>query len=165
MYDDKGEIIRDGKTIIITQDEKKIGRFRIENTVPVSGEDLNILWNFGGKLNTIITGANFEDITDSTCFHSYINNITDNEDIEQNFEYSLQQNYPNPFNPTTTIKFVQVKIFDALGQQVDILVNGYRQPGIYEVKFGDKSLPSGLYIYSLLIDNKLKASKKMVFLK
>ena len=105
-------------------------------------------------------------------FHSYISNITDNEEVEQTLQYSLQQNYPNPFNPSTKIKFsiprgsfVQIKVFDTLGQQVAVLVNEYRMPGIYEVNFGDKSLPSGLYIYCLLADNKLIDSKKMIFLK
>ena len=160
---------------VISQDEKRIGRigrFAIKSTVSFFGRHLNILWNFNGKLTTIITGANFADITDSTCFHSYISNLTGNEEVEQPLQYSLQQNYPNPFNPSTKIKFsiprgsfVQIKVFDTLGQQVAVLVNEYRNPGIYEVNFGDKSLPSGLYIYSLLSDNKLINSKKMIFLK
>ena len=159
-------------TDIINQSGKKIGRFIVKSNVPFAGQDLSILWNFNGKLTTIITGANFADITDSTCFHSYISNITGNEEVEQPLQYPLQQNYPNPFNPSTKIKFsiprgsfVQIKVFDTLGQQVAVLVNEYRMPGIYEVNFGDKSLPSGLYIYSLLTDNKLIDSKKMIFLK
>ena len=159
-------------TDVISQNEKRIGRFAVKSTVSFFGRQLNILWNFNGKLTTIITGANFADITDSTCFHSYISNITGNEEVEQPLQYSLQQNYPNPFNPSTKIKFsiprgsfVQIKVFDTLGQQVAVLVNEYRNPGIYEVNFGDKSLPSGLYIYSLLINNKIIDSKKMIFLK
>jgi Secretion system C-terminal sorting domain len=157
---------------VVTQNEKKIGRFMVKSSMPFVGRDLSILWNFNGKLTTIITGANFEDITDSTCFHSYISNITDNEEVEQNLQYSLQQNYPNPFNPSTKIRFsirrdsfVQIKVYDTLGQQVAVLVNEYRMPGVYEVNFGDRSLPSGLYIYSLIVDNKLLDTKKMILLK
>ena len=45
-------------------------------------------------------------------------------------EFTLSQNYPNPFNPSTTIEyfipsdgFVSLKIFNAIGQEVSILVN------------------------------------------
>ncbi len=57
---------------IINPNEKKVGRFRVGSAFPISGGELNILWNFSGKLTTIVTGSNFVDITDPTCFYSYI---------------------------------------------------------------------------------------------
>ncbi|MBN2396056.1 MAG: DUF2334 domain-containing protein, partial [Candidatus Atribacteria bacterium] len=87
-------------------------------------------------------------------------------------EYMLFQNYPNPFNPSTTIRFstppqpspyqgeevregflVTLKVFDMLGQEVAILVNGKKSPGIYEVKFDGRNLPSGIYFYKLNVGN------------
>ena len=281
---------------IINRDAKRIGTFSITSGIPFTGSNLNILWNFDGRLTTIVTGTNFIDITDSTCFYSYIgpmsddlvsngtfdtdtnwtpqsawsissgvatcdgssnnsvyqasifaqnttylitfditsytsgtmtiigqgnncgtisgsgskaiyfttgssgddylyiqslssfigsidnvvvkellndrDNITDNKDVEQTYKYSLQQNYPNPFNPATKIKFsipqgafVQIKIYNAIGQEITTLVNKYCFSGSYEVNFGNKNLPSGLYIYSLFTDNKLIQSRKMILLK
>lgn len=50
----------------------------------------------------------------------------------------LYQNYPNPFNPSTTIKFdlnksadVTLTIFDALGREVETIVNEKIEAGTY----------------------------------
>ncbi len=85
--------------------------------------------------------------------------------------YDLYQNYPNPFNPSTVIKYaiphqsqVVLKIYDILGREVTTLVNGERQPGIYEVNFNASSLASGVYIYSLRAGNYI-SQKKLLLLK
>ncbi len=71
-------------------------------------------------------------------------------------EYVLMQNYPNPFNPTTTIKygitertFVELKIYDILGREVEVLVNEEQDAGYYDVIFKASILPSGVYFYQL----------------
>jgi hypothetical protein len=56
---------------------------------------------------------------------------TDVEQIEGNpVRYSLMQNYPNPFNPSTNIEYsipsesyVELKVYDVLGDEVATLVN------------------------------------------
>lgn len=75
--------------------------------------------------------------------------------------YELSQNYPNPFNPSTKIKFtippvgaqyivpVQLKVYDILGNEVAILVNEEKEPGVYEVEFNSNNIASGIYIYQL----------------
>jgi uncharacterized delta-60 repeat protein len=84
---------------------------------------------------------------------------------------TLQQNYPNPFNPSTTIKYdiprqahVTLKVYNILGEEVAVLVNGERQPGSYEVKFDGGRLSSGIYLYSIKTGNKI-ITKKMILLK
>lgn len=70
--------------------------------------------------------------------------------------FALHQNYPNPINPTTTIAFViptrsflTLKVFDALGERVAVLVNGPRGRGTYSALFDGEGLPSGTYLYRL----------------
>ena len=74
--------------------------------------------------------------------------------------YSLDANYPNPFNPTTQIRFglpeaarVRLVIYDLLGRQVHVLVDGVREAGRHEVVFTADHLPSGVYFYQLWTDS------------
>jgi hypothetical protein len=85
--------------------------------------------------------------------------------------YELNQNYPNPFNPATTIRYsipqaglVNVKIFNLLGQEVATLVNTQQVSGTYEVNFDASALASGIYFYSIDVNN-FKATKKMILMK
>jgi photosystem II stability/assembly factor-like uncharacterized protein len=101
-----------------------------------------------------------------------INNISS----EVPSAYSLSQNYPNPFNPTTNIRyqitntsFVKLIVFDALGREVETLVNEKQSAGIYEATFdarhgGSSSLTSGVYFYRLTTEG-YSDVKKMVLMK
>jgi hypothetical protein len=67
--------------------------------------------------------------------------------------FSLKQNYPNPFNPSTTIEysvpqesFVNLTVYDILGNKVADLVNNARSAGTYKADFNASNLSSGIYI-------------------
>ena len=99
--------------------------------------------------------------------------ITDVKRTQNSFQvkYSLSQNYPNPFNPSTTITysipkrgFVQLKIYDVLGEEIATLVNEEKRQGRYSVKFNGTNLPSGVYFYTLRVNN-LVQSRKMILLR
>jgi hypothetical protein len=109
------------------------------------------------------------------------NNVTFTDNVIQPEEFYLSQNYPNPFNPSTSIQyavgsrqFVNLKIYDILGNEIAILVNEEKPAGSYEVEFsaiggsasgGDAyNLASGLYIYRLDA-GEFSASRKMLLLK
>ncbi len=86
-------------------------------------------------------------------------------------KFCLSQNYPNPFNPTTKIRFdvskfenVTITVFDALGRDLETIVNQTVSPGIYETEWNGSKYPSGVYFYKLMTDN-FSATKKMVLLK
>ncbi len=71
-------------------------------------------------------------------------------------EFALRSNYPNPFNPRTTIAFdlpsraeVKLVIYDVLGREVRVLVEGVREAGVHEAVFEANELPSGTYLYRL----------------
>ena len=85
--------------------------------------------------------------------------------------FSLSQNYPNPFNPSTVIKyqvpqdaFVNVSVFDILGNQVSTLVNENKAAGTYELKFDASNLTSGIYFYKIHTGS-FTQTKKMILMK
>jgi len=100
--------------------------------------------------------------------------------------YSLSQNYPNPFNPETKIQFtvpqikfpssegwqtksdgvglVRLTVYDALGREIETLVNEALQPGTYEVTFNGSRYNSGVYFYRLTTDE-YSETKRMVLIK
>jgi M6 family metalloprotease-like protein len=108
-------------------------------------------------------------------------------------EYRLEQNYPNPFNPSTRIAYVvpagagrgvqvagsektagsgwsvagnqvRLAIYDVLGRQVTVLVDGVQEPGRHEVVFDAKNLSSGTYFYRLTVGLRSE-TKRMVLLR
>ena len=91
--------------------------------------------------------------------------------------YLLSQNYPNPFNLETTILytiakegFVKIDIFNILGQNIHVLVNEYKQPGVYTAEWDGKNkyeqpVPSGIYFYQMKISNEKILRRKMLLLK
>lgn len=97
-----------------------------------------------------------------------------NSDIAEKLtpnKYSLFQNYPNPFNPTTTINyaipndnFVEISIYNTLGQEVAKLVDEFKPAGYYSIEFNASNLSSGMYIYKLTAGN-FTNTKKLVLQK
>ncbi|MFZ0456181.1 MAG: T9SS type A sorting domain-containing protein, partial [Ignavibacteriaceae bacterium] len=87
------------------------------------------------------------------------------------YTYQLYQNFPNPFNPVTTIKysipksgFVNIKLYDILGRKIKTLVAGEEPAGNYEIKFDGSDLSSGIYFYTMSVENYI-STKKMIILK
>lgn len=86
-------------------------------------------------------------------------------------DYKLEQNYPNPFNPSTSIEYsletagyIRLSVYNALGQEMIVLREGYISAGRYKTIFNGKDYPSGNYFYKL----KTKADliiRKMTLLK
>ena len=95
--------------------------------------------------------------------------------LEKPSVFYLAQNYPNPFNPETKISYsaltnsqVVLEVYNANGQKVATLVNEYKEAGSYSVKWSGRDkfnhlLPSGLFIYQLILDNVI-LTKKMLFI-
>jgi hypothetical protein len=82
------------------------------------------------------------------------------ETFETPKQYELFQNYPNPFNPSTKIKYdlpkagkIKIEIFNLLGQKVATLLNEQMPLGSHEVEFTAKDLPSGVYLYRIVVDS------------
>lgn len=92
----------------------------------------------------------------------------------------ITKNYPNPFNPTTNFKiYIEnglrsgvklIKIYDILGRLVAVIDISQLQPGWNKVFFNGrdnngKRLPSGTYIVTLQIGNRVMNSVKINLVK
>lgn len=60
--------------------------------------------------------------------------------------------------------FVELKIYDILGKEVALLVNEFKNEGIHKILFDANDLPSGVYIYSIKV-NEFIDNNKMIFMK
>ncbi|MBX3007077.1 MAG: SMP-30/gluconolactonase/LRE family protein [Melioribacteraceae bacterium] len=104
-------------------------------------------------------------LADITGLHETDNNIP--QDIH------LFQNYPNPFNPETVISwnlnigsFVTLKIFDALGKEIETIVDEFQDAGIHHARFSTNgsNYSTGVYFYQLEAGS-YSQTKKMLIVK
>lgn len=100
-----------------------------------------------------------------------LNNITSFGEATAPLTFSLSQNYPNPFNPSTKINYslpnsglIKIRVYNLLGQEVETLVNDYKEMGAHSVLFDASNLSSGVYFYTIEAD-KYHETKKMLLLK
>ena len=124
--------------------------------------------SFSTKNNVMRLATHGNGVYESKLLSEPLTSV-DDEKLAANFE--LKQNYPNPFNPVTKIEYslpsskaVTLKVFDALGQTVQVLVNEKQSAGNYSVNFDGSNLSSGVYIYQLQFGNQ-QITKKMNLVK
>ena len=91
-------------------------------------------------------------------------------------QFILYPNYPNPFNPVTTIRynlskesFVDIKIYDMLGNVVNNLVNTSQSYGYKSIQWNatnnqGEPVSAGVYLYKIQAGNFVD-TKKMILLK
>lgn len=116
-------------------------------------------WSFGQGLGDVYLVK----LTEPTS------GIINNNSIPGSIE--LYQNYPNPFNPNTVISyqlavnsFVSLTVSDLRGKEVSILVNQKQNSGTYSVNFNGSNFSSGIYFYTLKI-NEFSQTRKMILMK
>ena len=91
-------------------------------------------------------------------------------------EYQLNQNFPNPFNPITTVRydlpedsFVDVTVYDMLGNVVNNLINTNQSSGYKSVQWDatnnqGEPVSAGVYLYKIQASDFVD-TKKMILLK
>lgn len=97
---------------------------------------------------------------------------TDTQQDQQPRSFELDQNHPNPFNPSTRITFsldrpgqTSLVVHDVMGREVARPIDGIMLPaGSHETRFDARSLPSGSYIYRLVVNGQSEA-RVMLLLK
>ena len=83
----------------------------------------------------------------------------------------IKQNIPNPFNGVTSIEYsipndadsASIQFFSTNGQLIKTMKIDHR--GVGKLNLNAQDLPSGTYSYSLLVNNKLAATKRMILTK
>ncbi len=110
-------------------------------------------------------------------FGGIVTNVKESENKTIPTKFGLFQNYPNPFNPSTKItysipteSYVNIELFDTIGQRVNLLVSEQKNIGIHSYDLIANNLPSGIYIcrinaQSINTDENYSASIKISLLK
>ena len=122
-------------------------------------------WAYSRYYNSGIhttTGGN-----DTTFFTGINNNVSVSPT-----DYKLYQNYPNPFNAISKIIFkisksseIKIIVYDIMGKEVAILLNERKKPGEYSVSFNGNNLSSGIYFYTMYVNDVIIETKKMSMIK
>ncbi|MHA2100020.1 MAG: metallophosphoesterase [Candidatus Kariarchaeaceae archaeon] len=144
-------------------------------------EKIAFIQGNGNSSSPIFYSHTDSDIKNSSVYHYRLKQI----DTDGSFSYSreisitvdiplyflLSQNYPNPFNSVTKINYsipkeglVKIGLYDALGNDIETLVNEEKPAGTYEVVFNGTKLTSGIYFYRIQLGELIK-TKTMVLMK
>ena len=156
------------------------GQFKLRTTVSSSVTSytdlsLDITQNQNGELLQYKVVALFQSKPDEPSniqkIRFYFNEGKNVFEVNQTMDFELSQNIPNPFNPSTSISysipenaFVALKIYDVLGNEVEVLINEQKEPGNYQIDFNASELSSGIYYYTLTEGN-FTSTKKMILVK
>jgi hypothetical protein len=157
--------------------------FEIERKLSTSNENFRTISFVNGTgTSTIVTNYSFTDNPSINGNYLYrlkqvdfsgtfkYSNIIEASSVALS-EFGLNQNYPNPFNPATLIKYsiakrgnVTLKVYNVLGKEAAVLVNGEKEAGNYEINFNASGLSSGVYFYELSSAGS-RLTKKMIIMK
>lgn len=149
---------------------QEIRYMKSTETLHAAGKEIHLLPS-GGSITLQI-------LLDRTSVEVFAGGIRERTDIEIGYQnlsnprsYSLSQNYPNPFNPSTKIDFklpknskVSLKLYNALGQKVETLLDKKVKAGIHSIRYNGSNLSSGIYFYRLNTGD-FKATRKCLLMK
>ena len=156
------------------------------NNTPICAD--NTPYNVWNGWNATQRDLYITDINGSLVFHENITsgipeNLIDQLHVLLNLSsnkyptrFHVHQNYPNPFNPKTLIRynlpkdsFVNVVIYNILGQKISTLVNSSQLAGYKSISWDassekSKLIPAGLYFLQITA-NQSTQIKKMILLR
>ena len=116
---------------------------------------------------------NLDQNTDKTCWYGITTFIDGSCPLavkpDNLIKDELLGNYPNPFTDRTTIRYnlsensdTELRVFDLLGREVYQFRQENEAPGEHEIEVSANSLISGVYLYSLKINNSVYKGKMVV---
>lgn len=132
----------------------------------------NIVEPFDVIINEVAYSTLGEIVVNPEIIVSFVHLVSiETGGIDIPIAYGLEQNFPNPFNPTTSITYhvpksgeIRLSVFDMLGREVAVVVNGTVNAGTHTVNVDGRSLSSGMYIYRLQAGNQV-ITRKMTLVK
>ena len=117
-----------------------------------------------------ITATDQEGISIQDEFSIIVEDILNAEELNPE-SFRLNDVYPNPFNPIVYFdveipynSMLTIEVYNLLGQKVDMVYDGFIEPGIHNMNWIPESLPSGLYFLNMKTENFIN-TKKMILLK
>jgi len=139
-----------------------------ELTLLLNAEDLDSL-EYIGELLFQHNAARGETSIEITLNVS-VNDVNGNPYYQPSL-FGINSISPNPFNSSVQISysvnrdtFVDMRMFDITGREVDQIYNSYRKVGTYQMIFNSAHLTSGLYFLSLKTSSEFEI-KKVICLK
>jgi len=122
------------------------------------------------RVDIVVLSERFPYWTDSFKIQIFPVGI-DEERVILPYKNILSNAHPNPFNPITTIEYelaeaaeVQLIIYNLLGQEVEILVEGTRSAGRHRIIWDASRYSSGIYFYRIVTE-KFSNTHKLILLK
>ena len=159
--------------IINVLDVIQVVNIILGNTSPGYGEeelDKNdakaVIYFNAANTDLFVTTGTFtiDEVLASSDGTNYVN-------VEMNMPvaYAISDAYPNPFNPSTAIDIaldtdanVSVKVFNIMGQLVDVVSEGNLNAGSHSVTWDASQVSSGVYFINTEIGSDLSVQKVML---
>lgn len=109
---------------------------------------------------------------DDYRFTTIVSETSVEEDVGSVERLELMGAYPNPFNPSTVIGYrtsgahggtpVRLAVYDVIGREVAVLVNGRMPAGNHRVAFDGSGLASGVYIIRLTASGEVRTGRMLL---
>jgi hypothetical protein len=147
-----------------------------ERTIPT---DVNEATYFNETLTGLQAGTTYfarviavnSDASTVGATQSFVAGVTTGieADAEIAGGFEILGNYPNPFNPSTTIRFTldagrltRMAVYDLMGREVAVLVDGVMAPGEHSVTFDATGLTSGVYLVRMTDGLRVRTRKMLL---
>ena len=136
---------------------------RTARIIIASNEDINEALNVVSGNITAIKEATL--VTGENGNYSELNNVT----ISEPSAFSIGNAYPNPFNPSTNLSLeltttadISVKVFNIMGQLVDVISEGNLTAGAHSVAWDASQVSSGVYFVNTEVGSETNVQKIML---
>ncbi len=107
----------------------------------------------------------------ASAFRVDVSDTSVDEEIRIVQGYNLLTAYPNPFNPSTNLSYtldspslVNLTVYDALGREVAVLINGFQSAGTHVNALHGSNLAGGVY-FAVLRAGQQTFSQRIVLVK